>query len=232
MIFFDSVDIQSVAGVMIEDIRVSQIENNPVTRSRPVTPGSVFVRNRYGTRTVSVTFALLSDDRNQRQADIMAVSAWAKSDKEYKLELPGHPDHYLTAICTSKPEPSLRQWWEAKLRLVFTCIENPFWTDRMEKSVACGTQFRVLGDAEPLMRIERSLGSAASSQSYGLNGNTITFSTIPAGNMVIDLNKQTAVVGSSSIMGYYNVNSRFLIPATGLQTVTGTGTVKWRERWQ
>lgn len=232
MIIFDGVDIQSVAGVMIEDIRVSPIENNPVTRARAVAPGSVFVRNRYGTRTVSVTFAILSDDMYQRQAALMAVSAWAKSDKEYKLELPGHPGFYLMAICTKKPEPSLRQWWEAKLRLVFTCIENPFWTDCEEKSVACGTQFLVMGDAEPLMRIERSLSGAASNQSYGLNGNTITFSTIPAGSMVIDLNKQTAVVGNSSIMGNYNVNSRFLIPATGLQTVTGTGTVKWRERWQ
>ena len=232
MIIFDGIDIQSVAGVLIEDIRVSPIENNPTTRARAIAPGSVFVRNRYGNRTVSVTFAFLSDDLNQRQAALMAVSAWAKSDKEYKLELPGHPDHYLMAVCTNKPEPSMRQWWEAKLRLVFTCIENPFWNDRIEKSVACGTSFRVLGDAEPLMRIERSLSGAASNQSYGLNGNTITFSTIPAGNMVIDLNKQTAVVGLSSIMQYYNVNSRFLIPKTGVQTVTGTGTVKWRERWQ
>ena len=66
MIIFDGVDIQSVAGVMIEDIRVSPIENNPVTRARAVAPGSVFVRNRYGTRTVSVTFAILSDDMYQR----------------------------------------------------------------------------------------------------------------------------------------------------------------------
>lgn len=232
MIIFDGVDIQSVAGVKIEDIRVSPVENLPVTRARAISPGSVFVRNRYGTRTVAVTFALLSEDRNQRMASMMAVSEWAKTDKEYKLELPGYPNHYLMAVCTGKPEPSMRQWWEAKLRLVFTCFENPFWNDRLEKSVACGTAFRVMGDAPPLMRIERSLSGAASNQSYGLNGNTITFSSIPAGNLVIDLNNQTAAVGNTSIMGNYNVNSRFLIPKTGIQTVTGTGTVKWRERWQ
>lgn len=232
MIIFDGVDIRRVADVQIEDVRVSPIDFNPTTRTRPVAPGSFFVRNRCGTRTVAVTFAIQSDDINQRQASLLAVSAWAKSDAEYKLELPGHPDHYLMAVCTGKPEPSTRQWWEAKLRLVFTCFENPFWNDRIEKSIACGTAFRVLGDAPPLMRIERTLSSAASNQSYGLNGNTITFSSIPAGNLVIDLDKQTAVVGNSSIMGNYNVNSRFLIPSTGLQTVTGTGTVKWRERWQ
>lgn len=232
MIVFDGVDIKSVAGVMIEDIRVNPIEINPTTRTRAIAPGSVFVRNRYGTRTVAVTFALISEDMNQRQASLMAVSAWAKTDKEYKLELPGYPDHYLMAVCTSKPEPSMRQWWESKLRLVFTCYENPFWNDKIEKSVACGTQFRVLGDAPPLMRIERTLSTSVSNQSYALGGNTITFSTIPAGNLVIDLDAQTAAVGSTSIMEYYNVNSKFLIAKTGTQTVTGTGTVKYRERWQ
>ena len=232
MIIFDGVDIRRVADVKIEDVRVSSIEFNPTTRTRPVAPGSFFVRNRCGTRTVAVTFAVLCDNMIQRQAFIESISEWAKSDAEYRLELPGHPERYLMAVCTSKPEPSTRQWWEAKLRLVFTCFENPFWNDRIEKSVACGTAFRVRGDAPPLMRIERTLSANASNQSYGLNGKTITFSTIPAGNLVIDLNKQTAEVGNASIMANYSVNSRFLIPTTGLQTVTGTGTVKWRERWQ
>jgi hypothetical protein len=82
------------------------------------------------------------------------------------------------------------------------------------------------------MRIERTLDSSASDQSYGLGGNTITFSTIPAGKLVIDLDHQTAVVGTTNIMQYYNVNSRFLIPSTGGMKVTGTGTVYYRERWQ
>ena len=103
-----------------------------------------------------------------------------------------------------------------------------FWHLEWKKS----TDFFVLGDAEPHMRIERTLYSSASSQSYGLNGNTITFSTIPAGNLVIDLDKQTAMVGTTDIMQYYNVNSKFLVPKTGAQKVTGTGTVKYRERWQ
>jgi hypothetical protein len=126
----------------------------------------------------------------------------------------------------------MRQWWEAKLRLVFTCFDNPFWNDRIEKSIACGESFLVMGDAPPLMRIERTLSAAANNQSYSLDRKTITFSTIPAGNLVIDLDRQTAAVGNTSIMGAYNVNSRFLVPRTGVLTVTGTGTVKWRERWQ
>lgn len=233
MIVYDGISLNSVADVDIEDIKVSAIDYDETTRPRAIRGGSDFVRSRAGTRTISITFALLDDDKVNRQKALMAISQWAKNDKEYRLELPGHPEFYLMAICTGKPEPSLRQWWESKLRLVFTCYDNPYWNALYEKSVACGSDFYVLGDAPPLMRIERTVsGSAASNQSYSLNGNTITFSTIPVGNMVIDLDKQTAAVGNTSIMQYYNINSKFLIPKTGAQKVTGTGTVKYRERWQ
>jgi phage-related protein len=233
MIVFDGISLNSVAGVKIKDVQVFPIEYDEVTRPRAVRAGSDFVRSRAGTRMVQITFGLLDDNMIDRQAALMAISQWAKNDKEYRLELPGHPDHYLMAICTDKPEPSLRQWWESKLKLVFTCYENPFWNAKYEKSIACGTQFRVYGDAPPLMRIERTVsGSAASNQSYALDGRTITFSSIPVGDMVIDLDNQTAYVGSTDIMQYYNVNSKFLIPRTGVQTITGTGTVKYRERWQ
>ena len=232
MIVFDGISLNSIAGVKIKDVQVFPIEYDEVTRPRAIRSGSDFVRSRAGTRKVQITFGLLNDNMIDRQAALLAISQWAKNDKEYRLDLPGHPDHYLTALCTDKPEPSLRQWWESKLRLVFTCIENPYWNSKYEKSVACGTQFTAFGDAPPLMRIERTLGSAASNQSYALDGRTMTFSSIPAGSMVIDLDNQTAYVGSTDIMQYYNVNSKFLIPRTGVQTITGTGTVKYRERWQ
>ena len=233
MIVFDGVSLNSVANVKVTDVFVGPISFEEVARPRSVRGGSDFVRSRAGTRTVAITFAVLNDDKINRQAYLMAISQWAKNDKEYKLELPGHPDHYLMAICTEKPEPSLRQWWESGLRLVFTCYDNPYWNAKFEKSATCGTAFTVLGDAPPLMRIERTVsGSAATNQSYALDGRTMTFSSIPVGNMVIDLDRQTAVVGSSNIMQYYNANSKFLIPRTGIQTITGTGTIKYRERWQ
>lgn len=233
MIVYNGISLNSVAGIKIKDVHVSPIQYDQVARERAIRGGSDFVRNRAGTRTVTITFALLKEDEIERQAALMAISQWAKNDKEYKLELPGHPEHYLMAICTSKPDPSLREWWESSLRIVFTCYENPYWNSIKEKSVACGTTFYVLGDAPPLMRIERTVsGSAAINQSYALDGRTITFSTIPVGDMTIDLDHQTAVVGSTDIMQYYNVNSKFLIPRTGDITITGTGTVKYRERWQ
>ena len=237
MIVYDGISLNSIAGVKVKDVQVSPIAYDEVTRPRAIRGGSVFVRSRAGTRTVAITFALIEENDINRQSALLAISQWAKNDKEYRLELPGHPEHYLMAICTDKPEPSLRQWWESKLRLVFTCYDNPYWNAKAEKSVACGTAAFILGDAPPLMRIERTVtGSAASNQSYTLDGRTMTFSSIPVGNAVIDLDNQTAysVSGSTetNLMQYYNVNSRFLIPRTGNVNITGTGTVKYRERWQ
>ena len=232
MIFYDGVALENIAPVMIEDIRVSPIQLNPVERPRALQFGSEFVRMVGGTRTVAITFAVLERDKVIRHNALMAISQWAKTDKEYKIELPTDPARCLYGVCTSKPDPSTRQWFESKLRLVFTCISNPFWTSKAEKSVACGTQLVALGDAPPLMRIERTLSGSASNQSYSNSKETMTFSTIPAGNMVIDLNKQTAKVGNTDIMQYYQPSGSFLIPRNGVQTITGTGTVKYKERWE
>ena len=237
MIVFDGISLNSIAGIKVKDVHVSPIQFDDVTRERAIRGGSVFVRSRAGTRSVVITFALQNEDKISRQASLMAVSQWAKTDKEYKLELPGHPEHYLMATCTNKPNPSLREWWESNLQLVFTCFDNPYWNSISEKSVSCGTAAYILGDAPPLMRIERTVsGSAVSNQSYALDGKTITFSSIPVGSAVIDLDKQIAYSTNNGtttdLMQYYNVNSRFLVPRIGSVTITGTGTVKYRERWQ
>lgn len=232
MIVFNGVALESVANVKVEDIRVSPIKLQPAVRPRAILFGSEFVRMGGGERTISITFALLDMDAINRHSALMGISKWAKTDAEYKLELPIEPTKYLQCVCTAKPEPSTRQWWESKLRLVFTCYENPYWTSKGEKSVACGTSFNVLGDAPPLMRIERTLSSSASNQTYSNSVQSMTFSTIPAGNMVIDLNNQTAAVGNSSIMNYYAPSGSFIIPKNGTQTISGTGTIKYRERWE
>ena len=231
MITFNGVTLESIAPVKIEDIRVSPISYSPVTRDRAFRGGSDFVRMRDGTRTVTVSFALLEDNLEVRQQYLNAISQWARSDAEYKLLLPHVPNRYLMCVCTQKPEPSTRQWWESKLKLVFTCYNDPYWNSLFEKSVACGTAFVALGDAPPHMRIEASRGSAGSHQTYSNGSQSMTFSTIPSGNMVIDLDNQTAYVGSTSFMQYYAYTSRFIIPKLGSQTITGTGTVKYRERW-
>lgn len=232
MIFYNGVSISDVAPVQIEDIRVSGIQYNPVTRPRAVRFGSEFVRMGGGVRTVTLSFALLERNAVLRQGWLRALSEWARTDAEYKMMLPTDPDRCLYCVCTSKPEPSTRAWYENKLKLVFTCVSNPYWTDTGETGAATGVQFNIRGDAPPLMRIITTRQAAASNQSYSDGTNTMTFTTIPAGDMVIDLNNQTATVGGASIMNYYTPSSRFIIPRQGFQTFTGDGTIRFRERWE
>ena len=232
MIVYNGISLESVAPVKVEEIRGSPIRLNPVSRPRAMRFGSEFVRMGGGERTVAITFALPDMNRINRHESLLNISQWAKTDAEYRLELPIDPHRYLECVCTAKPEPSTRQWWESKLRLVFTCFSNPYWTG-YERAISCGTQFVALGDAPPLMQIKRTVsGSAATNQSYGDGTNTMTFSTIPVGEMIIDANNQTAAVGNSSIMQYYQPAGSFIVPKQGVQTITGTGTVYIRERWQ
>lgn len=230
MIFFNSVALESVAPVMIEDIRVSPIVQLPVSRDRPLQAGAAFIRARESTRTIGITFSILEQEYSIRQRYIEAVTAWALSDKPAPMQLPYHTDKLIDVLCTGLPEPSTRQWWESRLNLSFTAYD-PFFYSTLEKTAACGTAFTVQGNAPPKMRIEHTL-SAAGDLTYSDGVNTMSFANVPAGDVVIDLNEQTARVGNSSIMSGYALTSQFIIPRTGAITITGTGTVKYRERWQ
>ena len=232
MINFDGVELESVAPVMVEDIKVSSIQLTATARQLPIKWGAEYVRMTGGSRTVEISFGLLVDKPEIRAAHVMAITKWARSDEPKRLILPYYSGKYLEAICTALPAPSMRQWWENKLRLTFTTYDNPYWTDLAEKHASCGTAFTALGTAPPLTRITRTLSASASDQSYSDGTVTMTFSTIPAGDLVIDLNRQTAAVGTTSIMQYLSFASEFIQPVPGTRTITGTGTVYWRERWE
>lgn len=232
MIAFDGVSINSTGNIKVEDIKISPIRYSPIVRPRAIRWGSDFVRMGGGEKTVTITFALLESNNVKRQQDFFNLSEWAKTDKEYRMDIATVPDKHLLCVCTQKPEPSTRAWWESKLRLVFTCFSDPYWRSNEEKTAACGTAFYVLGDAPPLMQITRTIHSAATNQAYSDGTHTMIFSSIPAGDMVIDLNAQTAAVGGSSIMESYTTASEFVQPSAGQMTISGTGTIKYRERWQ
>lgn len=236
MIVFDGVSIDTVAPVMIEDIKVSPISYNPVVRPRAIRFGSEFVRMGGGERKIVVTFAVLEKNPVLRHEALMNISQWAKTDAEHKLELPDDLTRYLQCVCTGKPEPSTRAWWENKLRLTFTCYENPYWTSKAEKSVGFYTSFFTMGDAPPLMRIEADLTNEDYGRSYT---DTITndvislfFNNTASGRLVIDLNKQTITVADVAAMHYYQPSSTFFVPHVGSQRFQGTGTIYYRERWE
>lgn len=230
MILFNGVDLEEIAPVKIDDIRVSPIQVTPNARQR-VGFGQDFIRMTGGNRTITITFALLIQERNERYAALETIKEWARPFEEHALSLPMYEKRHFDCRCTGYPEPSYRQWWESKLRLVFTTFENPFLTSDDEIRAQCNTMFSISGTAPPLMQITRNLSSRVSNQTYAANGNSMFFSSIPAGRLTIDLNKQTADVGGSSIMQYFSPTSKFIEPVTGNITITGNGTITYRERW-
>ena len=227
-VFFHGIPLENVAGAKITDITVSPIQWRVTARARPVRAGADYVRNTGGERTITMTFVLLERDTERRQQDISAICAWLHTDTPAQLVLPGHPGRYLMAECTEYPEALTRQYWQ-EMRAVWTCYD-PYWCAMQEKSCACGTAFTVGGSAPPYMTITNTL-SASGDRSYSDGTDTMAFTGIPAGDLVIDLEKQTAAVGTTSVMDKYSFASSFIVPHTGQTTITGTGTVHWRERW-
>lgn len=238
MIIFNDIDINSVAPVRVVDVNVSPIQLSPVARQRQIQFGADFVRLSGGSRVVSITLALLTNDRGIRQKQLLDIAAWARTDTEGRLEIPGYDGLYLSCICTKLPEISLRQWWDGSMTLVFTTFDNPYWTSENEKSGNCNSMITVLGSAPPLMRITRTLTTQASNRSFAIGDDTTTFSRIPAGDFVLDLNRQTAVSGGTNLMQYFTYNSTFIRPQTGQYTITCNANsnyiykIYWRERWQ
>ena len=230
MIKFNNVSLEDIAPVKIDDIRVSPIQTAPIARQK-INGGQDFIRMEKASRTVVITFALLNEDIQERYQDIQKIVEWAQPYTEGNLSLPMYDDKHLECLCTGYPAPSYRQWWEGSLSLVFTTFENPYWTSDDEIRAQCGQQFTVGGTASPVMRIERNLTSRVANQTYASGGKSMFFDQIPAGNLLIDLNRQTAEVSGTSIMQHFGKTSKFIEPRTGNITITGIGTVIYRERW-
>lgn len=230
MIIFNGVDLEDIAPIKIDDIKPGEMNIQPVSRQN-IGIGETFVRMTGGQRAIAVTFALPIMDKEERFQYLQAIKEWARPWEECPLIIPQDESKHFDCICTEYPEPSYRQWWESKLRLVFTTFENPYWTSNDEIRTATNQQFTVGGTAPPLMRIERRLTSKVANQTYSANGQSMFFSQIPAGQLKIDLNRQTAEVSGSSIMQYFGKTSRFIQPVTGNITITGNGTIIYRERW-
>ena len=232
MIKFNGKEFTELFPVKIDDIVITPIEINAVARQRAIQFGAEFVRISGGTRTVTITFALLDSDIDNREQVMNDIREWCSIGAEYTLELPQYPTRHLECAVTQMPDYSYRKWWENKLRIVFTCFNNPYWTSNELIEVPCGTSFSIGGTAPPLMTIERNGTNALANQVFSNGTASMTFAQIPAGKMTIDLSRQTAAIGKTSIMKYYKPNSKWIVPAVGAnQKITGVGTIKYRERW-
>lgn len=233
MIIFNGADFEEISPgkIKIDDIHVSPINAEPVQRQN-VGLGQDYVRMTGGQRTITITFAVLDDDIDERVKILESIKEWADLWEEHPLILPMYPDKHFDCRCTKVPEPSYRMWWESKLRIVFTTFENPYLTSNDEIRANANEPLTIGGTAPPIVHIERRLISATANQTFSCNGQSMFFSQIPAGNMKIDLNKETAEVSGVSIMKYFGKTSKFIKPVNGNMKITGTGTIIYRERWK
>ena len=95
MIIFNNVDLTDTLPVKIEDIVVSPIQLNPVARPRPIQFGAEFVRMSGSTRNITITFALLDIDTDEREQFLQDLRNWASIGAEYTLELPQFVNRHL-----------------------------------------------------------------------------------------------------------------------------------------
>ncbi len=237
MIIYNGIDITDVAPVDIADIVVSGVKRNVVSRDRMTHAGAEFVRVTDQTRQVTITLADRTNDEETRLSEIDAINAWAAGDQPGKLVLPYRDGKYLMALCASFVEPSYRQWWETKLKLVFTCYD-PYFYAPAENSVSVSTMgrvFRLTGTAEPLVRIETVLTQERQSLSWTVNSKTLELSgTIPAGTVTVDLNAQTIrhSNGTTNLNAMLTLASRFPeIKRSMSVEASRSGTLYWRERY-
>lgn len=237
MIIYKGISITDVAPVDIADIVVSGVKRNVTARDRMTHAGAEFVRVVDQTRQVTITLADRTNDAETRLSEIDAINAWAAGDQPEKLVLPYRDGKYLMALCTSFVEPSYRQWWENKLKLVFTAYE-PYFYAPAENSApvsTTGRAFSITGTAEPLMRIETVLTQERSSLSWTFD-DTVTLAlsgTIPAGTVTVDLNHQTIRHSTGTNLNtMLTLASRFPeIKRKMAVTASRSGTLYWRERY-
>lgn len=231
-IIFNGKDLENIVPIKVDDIVVSPIRYSPVARQRTIAFGANFVRMGGESRTVTVSFALLEMNLQERELALQEIRDWAKTDAEYNLQLPHFANKHLECVCTQHPDTSYRKWWENRLTIQFSCYNNPYWTSDEIVTVPCGTVFSIGGSAPPVMTIENNSVVALQNQTYASQTESMRFTTVPAGKLVIDLNRQTAAIGNTSIMRYFVPTTKFIVPRIGAgQIITGTGTINYRERW-
>lgn len=230
-LIFDGVDIETISPVKIIDITVGQPKQSVVTAPRPISPGQAFIRSTYTTRVITVQFALLITSPIEREAALQALRAWAHPGQPGTLTVDSRPGQSITAVCTGLPDPSMRQWWEDKLKITFTCYD-PLFVDITEQTAASGAQAVVLGDAPPLAYLTIDVGSGYNTVTVTDGTRTLTLSgQMSAGTITIDLEHEKITHSvDGNISSLLTLTSRFPQLKIGINTITGA-ILHYKPRW-
>ena len=228
MIIFGNAALEDAAPVRVRDITVFMPDMRPIAADRVYPAGQEYAGMRVGARRVVIRFALDAEDMAQRAGHLRAVTQWASGMDIRPLRLPGYDGMHLMAVCTAHPDFDARAWWRDDLRLELTAFD-PYWRADAERRAAAGDVF-IGGSAPPEMRIEyRNEQAGDCLWSDGID--EMRFSGVPPGLLVIDLNRQTALLDGTGVMDRFDPTGTFPLPRAGRFRLAGPGEIVWRERW-
>lgn len=234
MVEFNGVSMLDVAPVKIIDIYNTSPEVLPVSQTRALQDGALFVRRTRGVRDITVTFVIMEADAAQRRAYLSALIAWAASPTLAPLKIMQEPLGYLNAICTDYPDQSSREYWEV-LQMQFTAYD-PAFTAVEEYRQPITLPVYVSRSEPPLMRIEQAISTPLSAPAWSLGAQSLSIvGDVGVGALIIDFDAETITLNGASIMSQLAIGSTFFALQQGANQITlangAGGTLCWRERW-
>ena len=233
MLRFNGIDITDISDALETLVKVSTPEIILDSIPTAIADGEQFARLRYGKRSITLEFTIFETDMQLRTSILRDIKAWGVSRTPLHLEVPQEDNGYLIAICTQLPTDNADRPTD-DIEMVFTALD-PYYYSRAEKLASVSSRALVLHDTEPNWRIEQAVTAELTSPSWSINGKTLTFTTIPAGALVLDGNTETATLDGGTILTALSGDSRFPQLAKGanqIEVANGAGgTIYWRERW-
>lgn len=236
MVSFNGISLESIdSAIKILDVTVGAPQVQNTTIEPALADGDIFARARFLSRKVLVTFLVMEDDMQRRALVLSRITAWANTRSPQKLRVPQEERGYLTAVCSSFPDDSARDYW-TELHVEFTC-NSPYYQANEESSVDLGDSHVVTvvhADA-PAWRIEQTVSNALAYPMWALGSKFVQFVAVGTGKLVITRSDQTAMLGENSALPALMLGSRFFDLAAGLNQIDtengAGGVIYWRERW-
>ena len=241
MIEFNGQSISDIAPVKILNVAVSSPKPSVIARPIARKDGQVPVYRTNTTRTVTVTFNLLSQEQEQRVWWIERLNSWLSPRDERPLTMKKYPEVYLNVICTGTPDLTLRDWSEVHT-IQFTAYD-PYFTATHEKTARVNDAFVVTGTQTPKLRITfdggaSTITNARWSHYVGWQLDSVSsFIQIDGAAYAsnIEINVPDRIVRNSNGYLPYTLDSRWFNIALGRNAIVGTngaaGTVHWYERY-
>jgi phage-related protein len=228
MIRFNNIALESIVPFLRNTISVSPPKVDLTWQDKTLAHGSRFMRRRYEPREIKIDIYLPIVSAEQRAHFINLIYGWVNYDEPMPLELPNIPGKYIMASAEKLPDPTTREWWE-KLSITFIA-GDPFFIDSSYSAATNGTVFAVYGDSVASAYIIES--GVSINPSWVLDGDkSISLDGAFIGTMKIDLDDNMVYLDDISQMEYVTLASRFFELVPGIHTITGAGTLYYKQRW-